>query len=402
MDSNDGAEEILELLEYANEQQKEVLKAYAIAGSYRKAAEALGLNSHATVIHHVKNVRKAAAMQGVSPTHGMKHGVPEPFHVKGVSTLYDSDGKVSAQWVKSAVAPEKMKAIAEAAANSFFLDRKSLPPIPDPWDDPNYWADDSLCTIYPIADLHLGMYAWAKECGADYDCDIASRSVLSGFSKLIERGPDTEECIIAQLGDLLHMDDDSNATKRSGNVLDVDTRYHRVAEVGLRIYRQIIDAALKKHSRVHVVNVPGNHDDITAFWLGIAVQTAYENEPRISIDNSPGPFFYHRFGRNLFGFCHGHTAKPEALGEIMVSDVPELISKTDFRVWLTGHIHHTSVKEGRICNVESFRTIAARDSWHHGKGYRAGRELKAIVYHKDFGEDERLTVSLREIEDELA
>jgi hypothetical protein len=39
--------------------------------------------------------------------------------------------------------------------------------------------------------------------------------------------------------------------------------------------------------------------------------------------------------------------------------------------------------------VEAFRTLAARDAWHAGQGYRAGRDMRLLVHHKDFGEVER-------------
>jgi hypothetical protein len=47
------------------------------------------------------------------------------------------------------------------------------------------------------------------------------------------------------------------------------------------------------------------------------------------------------------------------------------------------------VKEYRGGVVEYFRTLAARDAWHAGQGYRAGRDMRLIVMHKDYGEVER-------------
>lgn len=394
----DGLHKNAHLLEHADTaKEKAVIESLLTEETERKVAEATGIPK-STVHDIIARVRLKAAAKGSSPEHHLKHPVPDPFTVKGVSTYYDSDGKPTGQWVKSIADESKVKQVAKAAAEAFFKDRDPLPSVAGPWTNPSIDPDSDLLSMYVLSDLHLGMYSWAKETGDDYDCDIAARLITTAFEKLFARSPDSEYCIIAQLGDLLHSDDDTNRTKRAGNPLDVDTRYQRIAEVGLSVYRSVIDMALEKHQEVHVVNVPGNHDDITGYWLGVAIKTAYANEPRLTLDDSPGPYFYRQFGSCAFGFCHGHTAKPESLGEIMVADVPEMISSTEYRYWMTGHIHHTQVKENRICTVESFRTLAAKDSWHHGKGYRSGRDMKCIVFHKEFGEDERLTVSLKEIE----
>jgi hypothetical protein len=42
---------------------------------------------------------------------------------------------------------------------------------------------------------------------------------------------------------------------------------------------------------------------------------------------------------------------------------------------------------GVVC--EAFRTLAAKDAYAAGHGYRAGRDMRCIVHHKDFGEIER-------------
>lgn len=45
--------------------------------------------------------------------------------------------------------------------------------------------------------------------------------------------------------------------------------------------------------------------------------------------------------------------------------------------------------------VESFRTLAAKDAWHSSMGYQSGRDMKCILFHKDWGEVERHTVSVQ-------
>jgi hypothetical protein len=39
--------------------------------------------------------------------------------------------------------------------------------------------------------------------------------------------------------------------------------------------------------------------------------------------------------------------------------------------------------------IEWFRTLAPRDAWATGAGYRSGRDMYAVIHHKEYGEVER-------------
>jgi hypothetical protein len=50
---------------------------------------------------------------------------------------------------------------------------------------------------------------------------------------------------------------------------------------------------------------------------------------------------------------------------------------------------------GLLC--ESFRTLAARDAYATGAGYRAGRDMRLIVHHREDGEIERYRCDARRL-----
>ena len=85
----------------------------------------------------------------------------------------------------------------------------------------------------------------------------------------------------------------------------------------------------------------------------------------------------------------GDTVKMANLPGVMACDRSEDWGQTTHRYWYQGHIHHEDRKEFPGVVVEAFRTLAARDAWHAGQGYRAGRDMNLIVHHKDYGEIER-------------
>jgi hypothetical protein len=111
----------------------------------------------------------------------------------------------------------------------------------------------------------------------------------------------------------------------------------------------------------------------------------FHYEPRVVIAPNPSMFHYHEFGTNLLGITHGHTVKANALPGIMANDQAPAWGRTKQRYWYCGHVHHESKKEYPGCIVETFRTLAPKDAWHAGQGYRAGQSMVCDVVHKTRG-----------------
>jgi DNA repair exonuclease SbcCD nuclease subunit len=146
---------------------------------------------------------------------------------------------------------------------------------------------------------------------------------------------------------------------------------------------------LEKHQRVIFRINKGNHDKETSYALALMLSCWFRNEPRVTIDLSPAIMWYHLFGKNLLASTHGDTIKGKDMMAIMAADRPADWGASLFRYCLVGHIHHSDLKEYPGGTVEYFNTLAARDAWHQGQGYRAGRDMRLIVYHREHGEIER-------------
>jgi hypothetical protein len=313
--------------------------------------------------------------------------------LKGSSTLYDEDGNIKLQWVKTDVEKEnQLEALRELVESLI----KELPKFKGRDCTSNYTSED-LMAVYPLGDPHIGMKAYKDEAGDDWDLKAAQETFCGVFDRLVKTAPSCKRAVIVNLGDYFHRDNVAGVTERHRHTLDVDGNYMMMVDTGLKIMVQMINSALEQHESVEVINMLGNHDDTGAMFLQAALKHMYEDVPRVTIGCTSSVFQYFQHGSSFFGVHHGHTCKADKLPLVMATDKPKEWGSSDYRYWLTGHIHHDTRKEYSGCSVESFRTLAAKDAYAYSGGYRAGQDSKALVIHKDYGEVERHTINIAQL-----
>lgn len=305
--------------------------------------------------------------------------------IKGLSTYVNKDGDISGQWVKTTETREFPEEVIERILTTLPKKVKSIARIPKP----KKAQDPELLAVYPLGDPHIGMLAWAAESGENFDLKIAQKLYLAGMADLIHRGPEAKHCLVLNLGDLVHFDNDSQHTTKGQHRLDVDGRSARVLETVMHIFFAIVEMALEKHERVTVDCVAGNHDQHTSIMVSIALRSHFRDNPRVNVLLDPKARHYHRFGQVLIGTTHGDKGRINELPMVMAEERAADWGSTKHRYWLHGHIHHVQRKEIGGCVIEAFRTLAPRDSWHTGQGYTAGRDTHRIVYHSKYGEISR-------------
>ena len=321
----------------------------------------------------------------------------EEYFIKGESILYNADGEIRAKWIKtSAVEKARFDALKAAIENiASKLEGGNLK-LDIPKTTVAKTSKDEL-TVYPMGDMHIGLFSWAAETGEDYDLNIAKKYSIEAYSKLINSAPNTETAMLINLGDFFHIDNYDGKTIKSGNQLDFDTRWPKVLETGLLIMIDIINMLLRKHNKIIIRNVAGNHDPHSTIFLNAYIKAWFGSDDRIIVEDKPSAFWFYKWGKNLIGSTHGDTVKMDNLPEIMAADASHWWSDTEFRYWYIGHVHHSQKKEYRTCMVESFGTLAAKDSWHTASGYRSQRQIKFKVLHKKFGETQEGTVNIKMI-----
>lgn len=356
---------------------------YQELGSYEAVARHFNVQSST-----VRRAIKRAANRGeINLTPYIN---PPGFATSKTTIQADAEGNVIQEWRRinpvAADIEEWVEDLCERAG-------RSGPKIKQPKLSGGYAGE------IPIGDMHMGMYAWDKEAGANWDTERACNMFTKGIYNLTSKMPkSTSHLILADLGDFMHSDNRFGTTEKSGNILDMDSRWVRVVDMGRDAWITAIEDALSRFATVHVVMTPGNHNVHAAHWMARIIAAYFRNCKGFSIDLRPTMHRYHRWENTLLGYSHGHLVKVADLATMMAIACRKDWGECDHRHWRQGHIHHASKhthkdrEESGGVTVESFPILPPKDAYHAERGYSSRRLLQAILHHEKHGEVERHTV----------
>lgn len=307
---------------------------------------------------------------------------PQPGALlKGTSTLYGEDGRAKLQWVKTTADQAQREMIQQAALQALCEQLKPLKAIKGP-----RTADADLLTLYTLTDCHVGMLAWDKETGEDWDLGIAEKCLVGTFTQMIDAAPASAVGVVNQLGDFLHFDSLAPMTPTNHHILDADSRYQKMVQVAVRILRRVVEHALTKHKHVQVYLHEGNHDPAGSVWLRVMFAQLYEKNSRVAVGDSPNPYVAYQWGKTMLAFHHGHLTKATNLPQIFAAKFAEMWGQTEYRYIHGGHKHHVEEKEHPGIKWIQHPTLAAPDAYAARGGWLSKRQATSMTYHRGRGE----------------
>lgn len=267
--------------------------------------------------------------------------------------------------------------------------RKATPVPPVPRAMPHIEHMLEIC----LFDLHIGKLAWDEETGENYDSEIAVRGARRALNDLLGQLPRHVhiERITLPLGnDFFHVDNRQGTTE-SGTPVDRDSRYHKMFRIGRELASEMI-ALLAEIAPVDVVVVPGNHARISEWHLGEVLAAEFKHDPRVTVDNTPKPRKYVKYGVNLIGYAHGDGEPHDKLPNIMAIEARHLWADARFAEWHLAHIHKSKRQDAISVDSQNgvrMRTIGAlsgTDGWHAARGYVGEpRCAEAFLWSKEHG-----------------
>lgn len=381
------------LYKYCTPRQRETLEAIERLGSARAASIELGMNIGGASETYLAVKRKAAKF-GYAPEHDFTRPVPEGYVAKGVSTYYNAEGKPAGQWVKASLSHQALVDAMKEAIDGFKDEILPASLIAAP-----QACEEHLCNLYTFTDYHLGMLAWHKEGGSDWSIAIAEKTILAALAQMIDQSPKAHTAVLNIQGDFLHTDGKTPVTPASKHVLDADSRFPKIRRSAIRIIRSLVAISLSRHQEVRLIIAEGNHDEESAGWLSDLFAVHYEEDPRVTVNDSVLPFYVFEWGSTMLGVHHGHKVKNESLPLLFAAQFPQEWGRTTRREIHCGHRHHRDEKEYNGVTVVQHPTLAARDAYAARGGWIADRAAWAITYHKKYGAVGRVMITTEMLED---
>lgn len=237
-----------------------------------------------------------------------------------------------------------------------------------------------------IPDVHIGRLARGDETGWDnYDTEIAKLIFDDAVETLVDRTSAfrfKKVCFVVG-NDVLNADNLEGTTTR-GTPQANDSRYHKVFATARNSLILAIER-LRNVSPVDVIIVSGNHDKLGAWHLGDSLEAYFHTYSDVSIDNTPAPRKYHRFGNVMLMFAHSKKNKAD-YPSLMAVEQPEMFGATRYREVHLGDKHHVRLEEQHGVRLRILPSLAAPDNWtsdHEFVGSLRGAE--AYVWHEQDG-----------------
>lgn len=353
-------------------------------GNVLKTANVLGF-SRSKVRSFYESAKAKMALQGVSPEHDKVVEIPDPFVLKGTSTLYkvgaDGTRTPKLQWVKDKLDQDAHRRVVEACIASAVETLAPEPPVTKTTE-----TDEDLANLVIITDYHMGAKAWAPETGSDWDLDIAEKTLYGAFDQLIDGAPKASKIVLGFLGDFLHFDSLEAVTPTSRHLLDAAGTMEQVADYTIRSVRRIIRKARETHDKVVVLFAEGNHDLTTSLWMRKLLLALYEGCDDVEVVGDPLPYYVVEHGETMIAFHHGHLTKKENLPQFFAAKFSRAWGRTTRRYIHTGHYHHLDEKAHAGARVYQHPTLAANDSYSARHGYVEDREACLITYSARYGQ----------------
>jgi hypothetical protein len=241
-------------------------------------------------------------------------------------------------------------------------------------------------------DVHVGKLAEYDETNNSYDLNIARERMLNSVDSYIDRLKDRKfEKILYVVGSDYFNCEYTGSTV-AGTKQDNSCRYTTMFKKGVEILIEVIDR-FAGIAPIEVLFIPGNHSGAASeYTASVVLEAWYRNSTVVTVDSTPTPRKYRRFGKNLLAFAHGDSEKGRihSLMSIEAAEEWGKIGTEGTKEWLLGHYHQEGVVEKDGVIVRRIPSLSGSCYWTHKSGYSSKKRSMAFIYNKNGGLTETL------------
>lgn len=251
-------------------------------------------------------------------------------------------------------------------------------------------ADEML--LIGIADLHYGLLA-KDSLSEEYNMEIATNRFNAIISDVIRRKQNDKriEKVILLIGnDFLNADNVQGTTSRHFTPQDQETNWYEMITGATTLLIKGIDRLRFFFPKVEVVNVKGNHDEMSMFGVTQTLAAYYKDTPDVTINTNSRFRQYIKYGVNLIGLSHNEKI-PE-VAKIMAAESPDW-SASRYKTFIMGHLHTKQLLEDdHGVDIRRLPSVVGASAWTASEGYCGTNKMsETFVFDKYKGLVEVMT-----------
>lgn len=247
--------------------------------------------------------------------------------------------------------------------------------------------DKNKMLLIGVADLHYGLLA-KENLSEEYNMKIAEQRFDNIVDDVIYRkqNDDTIEKVILLIGnDFLSADNVQGTTSRHFTQQDQETNWYEIIESATEMLVKEIDKLKYYFPKVIVMNVKGNHDEMSTFGIMQTLNAYYKNNEQIEINTSCKFRQYIRYGTNLIGLSHNERVQD--VSKIMAAETGTYFGECRYKLFLMGHLHKQQLLEDDYgVDIRRMPSVVGASAWTAQQGYTGTNKMsQTFVFDKDKG-----------------
>jgi hypothetical protein len=247
--------------------------------------------------------------------------------------------------------------------------------------------DDNLLIECPGIELHLGKLGWYGETGENYDYKIASERFNQIIREMIATQNITKASnLFMSIGNDFFNTDTITYTTTKGTPQQNDVRWKKMFLIGLELYKNALIELRNHFNKIDLNLVAGNHDEMSSFYLYIALQQYFRNDNVIKFSDNLKTVQCYSFGKCAIFTSHG-DGNLKRLVKSIPAEFYEEWGKSIHRELHLGHLHKEVVVDDESGMItRRIGSPSGTDEWHYSERYvGAVQKHQLFLWHKEKG-----------------
>lgn len=250
-----------------------------------------------------------------------------------------------------------------------------------------YKTEKDKMLLIGVADLHYGLLA-KDNLSEEYNMKIAKERFNKIIDDVIERKSQDKsiEKVTLLIGnDFLSADNLQGTTSRHFTQQDQETNWYEIIESATEMLVEIIDKLRICFPQIEVINVKGNHDEMSTFGIMQTLNAYYRHSEQVKINTNSKFRQYLRYGTNLIGMSHNERIQD--VSKIMAAETGTDWGECNYKLYLMGHLHKLQLLEDDYgVDIRRLPSVVGASAWTAQQGYTGTNKMsQTFVFDKNKG-----------------